>query len=447
MVGHSRSPSWSHAKTTPADSYFPSSTPRSANMLRRRSSAIHSASAGELAGCAQPSGSTPQPMSLSLGPLNSSAIDDSSDLGGGAPPSPSTLTDIILTLHASLYGVKRNVEEIREMVWRYYDGDAVFDSPLVSAHGRKRIVDQFILAFAFPGINIRSELRDVICSDFEFDGTRAGIIDHTITVSLFPNLFRSRLDADGSTFSSDQPLSQGNVTPHPFANYATPTTAEGSGIHRSRCGTNSALSPATPATPFPTGRSSSFSGRGWSSRPRTPRQSETESSTARSVHELSPRPFVGGESSDVGPIPRTTEPMPLDTAGLTPSGSRDSMGTPIPAPLNTHHPSMPLDTGIPRWSATGLGRSPMWLLLLNLISPGRTIRSLFSIEMRLLSRLEFNEAGRIVRHEDSWSVRELLDGIFPFLSLCTCAPQADAVYNLERFLTGLFTSWLIRLLY
>ena len=50
--------------------------------------------------------------------------DSEFDGGGGAPPSPSTLTDIILTLHASLYGAKRSAEEIKEMVWRYYDSNA-----------------------------------------------------------------------------------------------------------------------------------------------------------------------------------------------------------------------------------------------------------------------------------------------------------------------------------
>lgn len=43
---------------------------------------------------------------------------------GGAPPSPSTLTDIILTLHAALYGAKRTREEIQEMALRYYDANA-----------------------------------------------------------------------------------------------------------------------------------------------------------------------------------------------------------------------------------------------------------------------------------------------------------------------------------
>lgn len=43
---------------------------------------------------------------------------------GGGLPSPSTLTDILLGLHSTLYGGKKSPEEVREMVWRYYDADA-----------------------------------------------------------------------------------------------------------------------------------------------------------------------------------------------------------------------------------------------------------------------------------------------------------------------------------
>lgn len=43
---------------------------------------------------------------------------------GGGLPSSSTLTDILLGLHSTLYGAKRSPEEVREMVWRFYDADA-----------------------------------------------------------------------------------------------------------------------------------------------------------------------------------------------------------------------------------------------------------------------------------------------------------------------------------
>ncbi|WFD20703.1 hypothetical protein MCAP1_002955 [Malassezia caprae] len=213
---------------------------------------------------------------------------DESDLGG-APPSPSTLTDIILSLHASLYGAKRSVDEIRGMVWRYYDNSAVFDSPVVLAHGRQHIADQFVLAFALPGLEVRSELRDVICSDFEFDGTRAGLIDHTVTVTLFPQLVGPAPESSESSRRTSGALtSQGSITPHP-------------------------------------------------------------------------------ESPDDAPI------IPLEAARST-------------------------------WNAPdGLGRRPAWAFLYDVLRPSRFLRKLLSVELRILSRLEFNEAGRIVSGASSSS--------------------------------------------
>lgn len=63
----------------------------------------------------------------SVANLHDSAVGDypvDGGFGGGGPPSPSTLTDIILGLHSTLYGGKRLPEEVREMVQRYYDYDA-----------------------------------------------------------------------------------------------------------------------------------------------------------------------------------------------------------------------------------------------------------------------------------------------------------------------------------
>ncbi|WFD43139.1 hypothetical protein MPSI1_001792 [Malassezia psittaci] len=419
---HSRSPSWNLSKPPTNENGMSNYGSRASNgggniPLRRRSSVIQSAPVVEPKLALHPSVSHSQPMSIPLGHLqNPTGIDDMSDFETGAPPSPSTLTDIILTLHASLYGAKRSVEEIRETVWRYYDGDAVFDSPMVSVHGRRRIIDQFVLAFAFPGIDIRSELRDVICSDFEFDGTRAGIIDHTITVSFLPNLFGSRFDHDSLAASTPgAPMSHGMVTPHPFANYATPTTSEGgSALHRSRSGHGFAMSPAAPSTPF-MARTNSNSSR-WGSRPLTPGIPETNEEKLYSDSAVADQSNNSQEGSvdDYSSMPRSAEPEQIDTANLSGSGSRDSLGTPM---LLDTRPAMPIDAGMPHWSAQGLGRNSFWMLFFNLISPRRTLRSLFSIELRLLSRLEFNEAGRIVRHEDSWSLRELVDGVFPILSL------------------------------
>lgn len=71
-----------------------------------------------------------------------------------------------------------------------------------------------------------------------------------------------------------------------------------------------------------------------------------------------------------------------------------------------------------------------------MLHPSHALRMLLSVELRLLSRLEFNEAGRIVHHEDTWSARELIEGIFPFLSLFS---------YVWRMFTGLLVTWWVRL--
>lgn len=70
-------------------------------------------------------------MTLSLSGGNAGGIEADKGVGlgfeafaHGGPPSPSTLTDIILGIHSTLYGAKRTPEEVREMVARYYDRDA-----------------------------------------------------------------------------------------------------------------------------------------------------------------------------------------------------------------------------------------------------------------------------------------------------------------------------------
>jgi hypothetical protein len=137
------------------------------------------------------------------------------------------------------------------------------------------------MAFSLPGMDVTSELRDVICSDFEFDGTRAGIIDHTISVTLLPSLFGSQSyssssaasyhpthyqnDPHGNYAGTSTPgytLQSAGVTPHPFASQSQAHTPAG--------GMSSMFSrftfsrPHSPTTPY------SVSNLWNSSRPHTP---------------------------------------------------------------------------------------------------------------------------------------------------------------------------------
>lgn len=283
----------------------------------------------------------------------------------------------------------------------------MFDSPFVSAHGSNRIIDQFMMAFSLPGLDVRSELRDVICSDFEFDGTRAGIIDHTVTVTFFPNIFgRPRQTPLSGRFTPGPLASQGSITPHPFLNYPM-SSGDHHGPVRRRTGMSYVQSPLTPSTPFlnaPTSASGSNSMH--SSRPRTPGWVQESSLSA-------PGLATSNGALDSSPVQASRgDSVPMEAL---PEQERHEV-----PPLAALSSGMPQDAVKSHWTAPqGLGRRPLWVLIYDILHPLEILRAFFSVELRIFSRLEFNEAGRIVRHEDTWSVRELVDGTLPFLPLCT----------------------------
>ncbi|CBQ71456.1 conserved hypothetical protein [Sporisorium reilianum SRZ2] len=351
------------------------------------------------------------------------------------PPSPSTLTDVILGLHSTFYSCKRKPEEVKEMVSRYYERGAVFESPLLSAHGRTQIANQFMMAFALPGMDVQSELRDVICSDFEFDGTRAGIIDHTITVTLFPSLFGSSSskptpDPNASdvnrTPRASYPMSASAfpMTPHPFIDY----------------GANSAYSrvasrPHSPTTPF------SISSIWGGSRPHTPGHAPSAGVSGMrplsgtSAYPTNTPPSVNGQDFDPS---ASTSATPTSNALLNSLTNGSSTHHYVDAELVQQQldsrPPIPADALTPHWTSPGLGRQTLRTLLWSLFHPRAVLKSLCSIQLRVMSRLEFNDAGLIVRHEDTWGLRETIEGVIPFASL---------IYSIERRLVGFLVSWAI----
>lgn len=355
-------------------------------------------------------------------------------MGGGysaGPPSPSTLTDVILGLHNTFYSSKRKPEEVKEMVSRYYESGAVFESPLLSAHGRDQIANQFIMAFALPGMDVQSELRDVICSDFEFDGTRAGIIDHTITVTFFPALFGSSAtkptpDPNASdvnrtpraSYPYPASASAFPMTPHPFIDY------------------NSAYSrvaqshPHSPTTPF------SIASIWGGSRPHTPGHAPSAGANGmrplpgtanNSAHPTHTPPSVNGEDFD----PHSSSAFHNLTNG---SNAHHYIDAETVQQQLASRPPIPADALTPHWTSEGLGRQTFRTLIWSLFHPRAVLKSLCSIQLRVMSRLEFNDAGLIVRHQDTWGLRETIEGVIPFASL---------IYSIERRLVGFLVSWAI----
>lgn len=275
------------------------------------------------------------------------------------------------------------------------------------------------MVFSLPGLQVRSELRDVICSDFEFDGTRAGIFDHLVSVTFFPNWFGTPAPAPLSGRFTPGPFaSQGSITPHPFFNYAS-TPGEHSASVRRRTGSSWPHGPMTPMTPYdastPHGPNAS-----WPTRQRQPTWlSESHSATPRqAVTPGSVSPRVTPQSQGNTEPPRAMSE--------TQKHELDEM-----PPL----PPFRGSTETSRWTAPpGLGRRTVWAVVYDMMHPLQLLSALFTIELRVFSRLEFNETGRIVRHEDTWSLRELVENNVPFVSLCTWT-------HLSQFTVCSASSW------
>ncbi len=132
---------------------------------------------------------------------------------------------LVCTTHST--HASANPKKSKRWVSRYYESGAVFESPLLSAHGRDQIANQFIWHLPCRyGCTSRSCVT-LFAPISRFDGTRAGIIDHTVTVTLLPALFGSSAskptpDADASdvnrTPRASYPLSASAsaypMTPH-----------------------------------------------------------------------------------------------------------------------------------------------------------------------------------------------------------------------------------------
>ena len=361
------------------------------------------------------------------------------------------------------------------------------------------------------------------------DGTRAGIIDQTITVTFLPWLFgrdnmsQEARDAEeaaakyqayayggsggggaahGQTPSSAHPNSYGYgssyphgqsgisrpgtapVTPHPFANYSqTPGASSfsrfgpaggGSGSHLHGPGASHPQSPVTPFSVWGGGGAQEKVGAGGNSRPHTPGWASAAAASGffghmrplSSAHpRTNPSSVVGdddegdhlhddedddgfGMGSSISQRHAGSSVMHTGTAGTNhpymsyANGSGSGTMTPhhqgditdvtayasnTPSGEMIHHtyhsqgeqrPAMPDDLIAPHWSNEGFGRSSVRSGSWSVLHPRKALKSLCSIQLRLMSRLEFNDAGRVVRHEDTWGLREAIEGAIPFASIC-----------------------------
>lgn len=228
---------------------------------------------------------------------------------------------------------------------------------------------------------------------------------HGYDASEYGPPFADGSSTPGYALQSGIPL-HGPTTPHPFANYSSSSypfthssahTPAASGFAR-HGGHHGRMSQGhSPVTPF------SVSGM-WNNAP------------------SSSRPHTPGWSSTMKPLSSSTGLPPNAVAGASAQfvTSEESGGGAAAAGASVSdvmtRPAIPEDALKPHWSAGGLGRRTVHGLLWSIFHPREVLKGLCSIKLHLMSRLEFNDAGLIVRHEDMWGLREAIEGIVPFAS-------------------------------
>jgi hypothetical protein len=272
----------------------------------------------------------------------------------------------------------------------------VFESPLLQAKGREQIANQFIMAFTLPGMDVTSELRDVICSDFEFDGTRAGLIDQTISVTLLPALFGSQeypphsyhqsgaqagyTEQHAGTSTPGYTLQSAGITPHPYAGSHAHTPAGGFGSMFSRFTSSRPHSPTTP-----------FSATWGSSRPHTPGAHHSShirplSTSAHPVRPSTP-PSVNGGDDDEGEYGTSHSTIQPDESSHFMSANEVGGG-------QVSRPQMPLDAVSPHWTSDGLGRASFRAILWGILHPRAVLKSLCTIHLRVMASVFSGIGGK-----------------------------------------------------
>lgn len=94
----------------------------------------------------------------------------------------------------------------------------------------------------------------------------------------------------------------------------------------------------------------------------------------------------------------------------------------------------PYQRNASRSRGAGKGGSPL-ALFISFLHPRRVLARLGHYHLRVITRLEFNEQGRVAYHEDFWGVKELVEGTIPLLG---------QLYYFQRQAAGTIASWLAR---
>ncbi|GAA97112.1 uncharacterized protein L969DRAFT_96993 [Mixia osmundae IAM 14324] len=122
---------------------------------------------------------------------------------------------------------------------------------------------------------------------------------------------------------------------------------------------------------------------------------------------------------------------PTPWSSMTPATRTPAPGTPIRASF--------AEFRSPEHEEAPMAARP-WPIraAVSLFHPKRIVSALTSVQLKVVTRLEFNEAGRITFHEDTWGIKEAIEGLIPVIG---------SVYYFERKLAGVLSSGLSRVLF
>lgn len=116
---------------------------------------------------------------------------------------------------------------------------------------------------------------------------------------------------------------------------------------------------------------------------------------------------------------------------------------------STLHPAHPYYTSFPPTPFSHSPRSAYLLTprktesphlsahLINLLRPTAILSNLTTLNLKLTTKLIFNEMGQVIMHEDTWGVKELLNAI----------PMVSTIYAFNRGGLGLLASTLSRVIF
>jgi hypothetical protein len=117
-------------------------------------------------------------------------------------------------------------------------------------------------------------------------------------------------------------------------------------------------------------------------------------------------------------------------------------GTPHDSPRSHYHSLPRYGTSTPRDADEAGQRQPkprVWPLasVVAALKPKTVLSALTTVHLRVITTLRFNEAGRIVHHEDTWGIKEVVEGFVPVVG---------GLYWLQRKAIGTAASTLARAL-